>query len=201
MLKSISFKIGSVFKNLHHILCEHSTTRLKQVGIMTLLVALFSVTFFTPQVALARRHHHRSHRKHAAIINEKKLFERIGGKQALNDIADDWLRNGLADDRISPLFDDLKSNPSQLAKFRKLLNEQLCEIADGPCQYNGQGLKKFKAGAKFDDWHIVAFADDLFHALEKRNIAERDKNEMLGRVGWLRAELLGLPSRPTPMPN
>ena len=201
MSKLITLRIGSSSKNCFRIWRVLSPQSLKQVSVISLFVVLFSLTILTPQEALARRHRHRSHRKHAEIINEKKLYERIGGKQALNDIADDWLRNGLADDRILPLFDDLKSNPSQLAKFRKALSEQLCEISDGPCQYNGPELKRFKAGAKFDDWHIVAFADDLFHALEKRGTAEREKNEMLGRVGWLRADLLGLPSRPTPMPN
>ncbi len=165
------------------------------------MVLLAVTILLAPRVADARRHRHHSRKKHAAIINEKKLYERIGGKQVLNDITDDWVRNGLSDERIASLFQDFKTNPSQLAKFRKALNEQLCEIADGPCQYNGPDLKKLKTGAKFDDWHIVAFSDDLFRALEKRSIGEREKNELLGRAGWLRADLLGLPSRPSPMPN
>ena len=167
-----------------------------------ILVLIAFVGMFAAHPAEARRHrHHSRSKKHAAIINEKKLYERIGGKSALNEITDEWVRNGLSDERISAYFTDMKAKPEKLAKFRRALNDQLCEISDGPCQPAPADLKKFKDTLKFDDWHIVAFAEDLFKALEKRSVGEREKNELLGRVGWLRADLLGLPSRPSPMPN
>jgi hemoglobin len=154
------------------------------------LTVLLSLCTLSP-VALARRRHH-SRKKHAAIINEKHLYERLGGTKNVASIVDEWLRLSLADERISSFFAATTAKPERLAKFRRALTDQICEIADGPCQYNGPEMKKVHQDMHLEEEHFIAFADDLLKSLNKFSVGEREKNELLGRLGTMRAEILGL---------
>ena len=161
---------------------------LKRFIFLILLTTLLA-SAFAPNANARRRRRH-SRKKHAAIINEKKLYERLGSGKVVAGIVDEWIRLSLSDARISSSFANLVAHPEQLAKYRRRLNDQLCEVADGPCHYNGTEMKKAHEGLKIKDEQFVAFAEDLDKALDKHAVAEREKNELLGRLGTMRGEIV-----------
>lgn len=174
LLNSVSFRV----------LFQHAT-------LFFLAFVIVLTTFYDDAEARRRR---RPKKKRAKIINEKKLFERIGGTKAVGEIVDEWVRLNLADSRLSASFKETTSSPDRLKKFRMSLNDQLCELADGPCRYRGADMKKAHAGMKISEAQFLAFAENLFRSMRKFNISEREKNEMLGRVGELKSEMLETPS-------
>lgn len=139
------------------------------------------------QEADARRRRRRR-AKRPAIINEKKLYERVGGAKTVSQIVDEWMRLNLADQRIATVFAELTTHPDRLAKFRRGLNDQICEIADGPCQYKGDDLKKAHASPSFGEDQFLIYSDNLFKSLQKHNVPEREKNELLARLNELRSD-------------
>jgi hemoglobin len=156
--------------------------------IVAVAIGLIVVGSFS-QEAQARRH--RRHRKsHKAIINEPKLFERIGGSKVVSAIVDEWLRIDFADQRLGPIFADVMAKPDQLAKLRKAFAEQICEMTDGPCVEKGADPKPAVEAMKGNEDRFLAYAENLFKAMQKMNISEREKNETLGRLGEARNELM-----------
>lgn len=169
-------------------------------GLVFLLAVAVLLTSLSNDAEARRRKRHRkkSRSKRAAVINEKKLFERIGGTKVLNDVVDEWLRLSLADGRVSALFAVTTAKPESLAKWRRNLNEQLCDLSDGPCQYKGPDWYLVADGKPMQEDQSLAFAEDLFKSLQKFNVPEREKNELLGRLGALRSEGVGATSEEEP---
>jgi hemoglobin len=155
-----------------------------------LLSVILVISSFSFEAEARRRRRH-SKKKKAPVINEKVLYERMGGTKAMNEIIDEWMRLNLADARIASYFAKTTAQPERLQRLRRNLNDQLCELADGPCQYKGGDMKKAHAGMNLSEDQFVPFAENLFRSMQKFGVAEREKNEMLGRLGALRAEFTG----------
>jgi hemoglobin len=155
-----------------------------------LLISIVSTLFGND--AEARRRRHRK-AKRPAIINEKKLYERIGGTKTLSSIVDEWMRLNLADQRIAPFFSKLTAQPEKLGKMRHNLNDQICELADGPCQYRGAEMKKAHKDLTINEEQFLVFSDNLFRSMQKFNVPEREKNELLARLSEVRSEIVDTP--------
>lgn len=150
------------------------------------------VTAFADESEARRR---RRSRKRVQVINEKKLYERIGGNKVVSNVVDEWMRLNLGDKTISVYFNSLAAKPEQLAKFRRQLADQICELGDGPCKSeNGGVLQKSHADLLANEDHFLIFADNLFRSMQKFNIAEREKNELLARLGEYRGDALPEPA-------
>jgi hemoglobin len=108
----------------------------------------------------------------------------------MEEIVDEWMRLNLADPRIASYFAKTTAKPERLQKLRRNLNEQMCELADGPCQYKGGDMKKVHDGMNLGEDQFVPFAENLFKSMQKHGVAEREKNEMLGRLGLVRSEIV-----------
>lgn len=146
----------------------------------TLITALVSSAFLNDAEARRRR---RRRSKQPKIINEKKLYERMGGRDAIAKTVDEWIRLALADAALSVRLKDLASQPKDLAKTRKLLGDEICELADGPCSTNDSEWVEVRTRFKMDEVTTVAFASLLSDALLSRGVGERERNEVLARLG------------------
>lgn len=166
---------------------ERSTLkRVSQRGVLFLSLIAFLLTTLSEDAEARRRRRRRAHRRRAPIINEKKLYERIGGPKRLNEIVDEWMRLNLADGRIATAFTGFASAPPKLAKERKNLTDQLCEIADGPCAVKNED--KNSQGLVLNPSQFLIFGDNLYRSMQKYEIPEREKNEMLGRLNELKTD-------------
>lgn len=148
--------------------------------IITLLAALI-VPLFADDAEARRKRRRRA--KRPAIINEKKLYERMGGRDSIARTVDEWIRLSLADAMLSVRLKDLATQPKELAKSRKLLSDEICELADGPCTTQDSEWVKIRTRFKMDEVTTVAFASLLSEALLSRGVGERERNEVLGRLG------------------
>lgn len=173
-------KSGSHFKTSRDL----RTLFLKSMAFFIVLVVV--VTSLSIEAEARRRRKSRSKQKQAKVINEPKLYERMGGAKGMSDIVDEWVRLSLADGRVSSTFVQTTTEPERLVKLRKALNDQLCELADGPCQYKGKDMQKTHASMKISEGQFLAFAENLFHSMQKFNVPEREKNEMLARIDEFR---------------
>ena len=160
--------------------------RALQKCILLLTLMAFTMTTFTEDADARRRRRRRARSRRAPIINEKKLYERIGGSKRFNEIIDEWMRLNLADGRIATVFTRLASAPQKLAKERKALTDQLCELADGPCSVKDDA--KNSQSLTLDNTQFLIFGDNLFRSMQKFDVPEREKNEMLGRLNELKGD-------------
>jgi truncated hemoglobin YjbI len=154
--------------------------RVVRIMVFVLVTSIISTTFLNDADARRRR---RRRGKQAKVINEKKLFERMGGKDAIARTVDEWIRLTLADSILSIRLKDMIQKPAELSKTRKLLSEEICELADGPCTTNDSEWVQVRTRLKMDEVTTVAFASLLSDAMQSRGVGERERNELLGRLG------------------
>ncbi len=68
----------------------------------------------------------------STFAQPKSLYERLGGKDAISAVVDDFAQNVLGDPRINKKF--AKSDPARLLAN---LKDFVCFATGGPCKYTG----------------------------------------------------------------
>lgn len=119
---------------------------------------------------------------------DKSLYDRLGGKDAITAVVDDFVGRVAADKRINGFF--AKAN---VPRLKTQLVDQICEASGGPCKYTGRDMKTAHrkmgvTGAAFD-----ALVGDLVASLDKFNVGEREKNDLLGALGPMKADIVEKP--------
>ena len=112
----------------------------------------------------------------------RTLYDRLGGKAGVEAIADLFLRNLLADPRVSGFFKGKKS----LSQFK----QQLCQISGGPCQYAGKDMKTAHRGMGISDMQFDAFVEDFKRALDDKRVSQRDESEILAAFAPMRTDVV-----------
>ena len=113
------------------------------------------------------------------------LFEQIGGQPKLTATVDTLVEVMLADERINFAFAQ-----TDLAKFKKLLYDQLCELTGGPCTYRGRNM--FEAHKKLNTTNAQfnALAEDLYIAFEKQGVPYRVQNKVMALLAPMQPEIV-----------
>lgn len=116
----------------------------------------------------------------------KTLYDRLGGRDALIGLVEDFLANVAADRRIAPFFQGVDTQG-----LRQKLVDQLCELAGGPCKYTGRDMRTMHDGMAIKPEHWDAFVEDLKKSLEKFKVAEPEAKDLLAIVEAMRDQIVG----------
>ena len=113
------------------------------------------------------------------------LFEQIGGQPKLMATVDSLVEVMLADERINFAFAQ-----TDLAKFKKLLYDQLCELTDGPCTYRGRNM--FEAHKKLNatNAQFNALAEDLYIAFDRQGVPYRLQNKVMALLAPMQPDIV-----------
>lgn len=117
---------------------------------------------------------------------EKTLYDRLGGQPALTAVVDDFIANVAADPAINKRF-----AAADIPKLKKLLVEQVCEAAGGPCKYTGRSIKESHKGMDITTAEFNAMGGDMLKTLEKLKVPEREKSEVMAILGSLSKDIVG----------
>jgi hemoglobin len=118
----------------------------------------------------------------------KPLFDRLGGKPAVEAVVDEFLARVSADKRINGRFFN-----TDVKRLRTLLVEFVCSATGGPCQYTGRDMKTAHAGFQLVQEEFDALVEDLVGALDKFNVPRKEKDEVLGALGPLAKDIVHPP--------
>jgi hemoglobin len=114
------------------------------------------------------------------------LFDRLGGKEAINMVVKDLLANGLADPRLKPRMSGMDA-----ARCERQLTDFLCEATGGPCKYKGRDMKTAHAGAKVTEAEWQGFSEGLLKTLDRFNVPAREREELLQMVVPMKGDIVG----------
>ncbi len=117
-----------------------------------------------------------------------KLYDRLGGRAALEAVVDDFLARVAKDERINAGFAG-----SNVPKVRQRLVELLCQGSGGPCTYSGRDLKTAHAGLGITTAQFDALAGHLVEALDALKVPEPEKSEVLALVGPMKGDIVEEP--------
>ncbi|HEY4178005.1 MAG TPA: hypothetical protein VGM90_14255 [Kofleriaceae bacterium] len=126
----------------------------------------------------------------------KSLYERLGKKEAITAVVDEFISRVAADARIKNRFFN-----TDIPRLKRLLVEQVCVVTGGPCKYSGGDMETVHAGMELVDDEFGALVEDLVGALDKYKVPEKEKNELLGPLAALKPAIVTPPERLKPVPD
>ena len=118
----------------------------------------------------------------------KALYDRLGGKPAIEAVVDEFLKRVAADKRINGRFFN-----TDLVRLRGLLVEFVCSATGGPCQYTGRDMKSAHAGFQLVEEEFNALVEDLVGALDQFKVPKKEKDEILAALGPLAKDIVNPP--------
>jgi hemoglobin len=149
------------------------------------LVRRFAVAGLLCAVTLTAGCHHRAAPAPLAPAGPS-LYDRLGGHDAVALVVGDFVSRVGADARINAFFRGV-----DLDELKRLLGEQICQAAGGPCRYSGRPMRVAHAGLHIQDADFNALVEDLTAALGRYNVPAREQQELLTALGGMRRDIVG----------
>ena len=115
------------------------------------------------------------------------LYQRLGGKDAINAVVKDLLATSMQDARLAPRMSKLNA-----ARCEGLLTDLLCEATGGPCKYTGRDMKTAHTGHNVTEAEWQGFAESLMKVLDRFNMPAREREELLQLVVPMKKDIVGL---------
>ncbi len=120
----------------------------------------------------------------------KSLYVRLGGNAAISAVIDQFIANVASDTRINIFFADAAADPARLKKLRDNLVNQVGQATGGPEKYTGLDMKTAHKGMNIQDADFNALVEDLSKALDKFSVPMTEKNELLGALATMKADIV-----------
>ena len=126
------------------------------------------------------------------------LFDRLGGKNAIEAVVDDFVARCAADRRINAKF-----ARTDIARLKAMLVDQICQATGGPCAYGGRDMRETHDGMSVSAGEFDALVDDLVATLDQFSVSKPAQDELLGLLGTMRSDIVEVESvqTGTPLPD
>src|SRR5215204_1670781 len=119
------------------------------------------------------------------------LYERLGGIYSIATVVDDFIDRIMVDDRLNanPRVDEAHHRVLPPG-FKYLVTEMLAEAAGGPQRYTGRAMEESHREMLItpDEWR--AFMDDLNQTLDKFDVPEQERSEVVAIVESTREDIV-----------
>jgi hemoglobin len=116
------------------------------------------------------------------------LYQRLGGREGIALVVDDFVASLAADDRVAWRFKQLSA--ADVARLKSNAADQVCEATGGPCAYVGRDMKTAHKGMNITGAEWDATVEDLVKAMTKRKVPDREQQEVLNLLAPLRPEIV-----------
>lgn len=113
------------------------------------------------------------------------LYERLGGTDGIESIANDIVELHRQNPRIAPRYVD-----SDVPAVKNAVATFFITGSGGPEVYEGQDMLTAHRGMNIDAAEFLAAVDDVMEALDKNGVGQREKEEALFILYSLKDEVL-----------
>ena len=113
----------------------------------------------------------------SAMAEEKTLYERLGGFDAISAVVDDVVAQIAADEKLGRFW--AHRGNDGITREKQLIVDFIVSSAGGPLYYTGREMKLSHEGMRIDekDWDILITA--LKNTLKKFNVPAKESSEVL----------------------
>jgi hemoglobin len=123
------------------------------------------------------------------------LYERLGGIYSIATVVDDFIDRIMVDGRLNanPRVDEAHHRvlPSG---FKYLVAEQLADASGGPQRYSGRSMEDTHRELQITAEEWDAFLDDLDQTLDKFEVPQRERSEVLAIIESTREGIVARPA-------
>jgi hemoglobin len=122
----------------------------------------------------------------------QSLYDRLGGKDAIVAVVDDFVARCAGDDRINAKF-----GRTDIPRLKVMLVSQVCEATGGPCTYTGRDMKETHAGMGVTKGEFDSLVEDLVATLEGLSVPKPEQEELLGLLAPMQGDIVEVDSPET----
>jgi hemoglobin len=116
---------------------------------------------------------------------QRSLYSRLGGRLAITAVVNDFVINVARDKRINRFFAN-----TDIPRLKRLLVQQICAGAGGPCTYEGRSMREAHRGLGVTGPDFDALVEDLVKSLDKFNVPPREQRDLLALLGPMRRDVV-----------
>jgi hemoglobin len=121
----------------------------------------------------------------SSVYAAESLYARLGGKPVVDAIATETIDQVVADPRLNQSF-----HGSNLKRIKRLLSEQICELAGGGCIYSGDSMREVHAGHHITEAQFYGLVQILRDSMRHHHIGLRERNELLALLAPMKRDIV-----------
>ncbi|SDM58690.1 hemoglobin [Franzmannia pantelleriensis] len=119
--------------------------------------------------------------------SSQALFAELGGEPGISAVVENLMYRVADDSHIVGFFAN-----TNIDLFVASLEQQLCDISDGPCDYQGPPMDRAHQHMGLDDSHFNRLVEHLDAAMIEEGLPLRTRNRLFARLAPLHAEIMRL---------
>ena len=116
---------------------------------------------------------------------EKSLYERLGGKEAITAVVGHLWSIASKDERVNEYFANTKPEV-----FAPAMVDFLCQGSGGPCEYKGQDMHAAHVGMHITSEAFDALAEDIVTTLNHFKVPQKEQNEVMTMLGGMKPAVI-----------
>jgi hemoglobin len=113
------------------------------------------------------------------------LYQALGERQGIRLLMDDFARGLRADPRIGTQFAD-----TNLDNLAQSLTDQVCQLAGGPCTYQGPDMRTAHEGMDITRADFNALVEVLQNSMDARGIPFGRQNQLLSLLAPMHRDVI-----------
>ncbi len=121
-------------------------------------------------------------------MSERTLYERLGGYDAINAVANDLLPRLQQDSRLARYWQH--RGEDGVKREKQLLIDFLCSSAGGPLYYTGRDMKTSHRGMKISEGDWSAFLGHLNATLAAFQVPQAERDQVLAFIQSTKADIV-----------
>jgi len=117
---------------------------------------------------------------------EKSLYDRLGGKGAIDAVVNKFTTDQLADPRLAKFY-----TKTDIPAWRGDLADLICQASGGPCKYKGLKMSQAHARKYITSDQFGWTAGHLVNALNHFKVTAKERDELVAIVASLKEQVVG----------
>lgn len=124
----------------------------------------------------------------SAMAQEKTLYARLGGYDAISAVVDTFADRLFADSKINKFFIGVSTDTRN--GFKQKNKNLVCVVTGGPCQITSRPAKQAHAGLGITGQDFQIVVDHLVATLNQYKVPAKEQKELLDIIGTLRKDIV-----------
>lgn len=121
-------------------------------------------------------------------MGQDTLYERLGEREGIRAVVDDFYDRLIEDEFLGPFFDG-----ANMDKLRRTQTDFLCEAAGGPETYDAEPVREAHLHISFEPVHIERAVTHLYETLDAYDVPDKDAEKVVQAVAAYEEDLLARP--------
>ena len=121
-------------------------------------------------------------------MNEKTLYERLGGYDAIAAVANDLLPRLMSDSQLGRFWEN--RGEDGIDREKQLLIDYLCSNAGGPLLYTGRDNKTSHRGMGISESDWEKFVDHLNATLDKFQLPQQERSDVIAFIESTKSDIV-----------